>query len=191
MKKSRDADAADEANPPPLAPEKGMIRDDHPTSDAVKVELVVPKRRRRGNILVATTAAAATLLALTALLILLRGAIVSALPEAAGIYDLIGLASDPLGEGLEIRELASARERVDGQQVMTVTGVVANVAGSRELLPPLRVTLYDATDEELQFVTVRHPQPSLDAGQAIRFETKISSPNLEARQLRVGFASAR
>ena len=182
------AGTVDEINAPPLAHEKEAAQGEESAGDAAKAEPVVPDCRRPGTVFVAATAAAATLLALAALLILLRGSVVSLLPEAAGVYGFIGLAPDSLGEGLEIREVASARERVDGQEVMTVTGVVANIAGSRESLPPLRITLYDSADEELQFVTVRHPQPSLDAGQAIRFQTKISSPNLEARQLRVGFA---
>jgi hypothetical protein len=120
-------------------------------------------------------------------LILLREPIVSALPDAAGLYGLIGLAPDPLGDGLEIREVASARERVDGKDVLSVTGMVANVSGKRELLPPLRVSLYDPADQELQFVTVPHAQNSLDAGETVRFEATIPESH-PARRLRVGFA---
>lgn len=182
------AEVADEVHPLPLSPEKGSTESAPPTSDASPGQPPMPGVRRGRRAVAATTAAAATMLALIALLILLREPIVTAMPGAAGVYGLIGLAPDPLGKGLEIRDVASARERVDGKEVMTVTGVVANVAQSRELLPPLRVTLYDSADEELQFVTVSPAQQNLDAGQAVRFETRISPANLEARRLRVGFA---
>ena len=183
---SRD-DKAAEVHPLPLSPEKGSAEGKPPTGAASPGQPLTPGLGRRRAV-TAATAAAATILALIALLILLREPIVTAMPGAAGVYGLIGLAPDPLGKGLEIRDVASARERVDGQEVMTVTGVVANVARSRELLPPLRVTLYDSADEELQFVTVSPAQQNLDAGQAVRFETRISPANLEARRLRVGFA---
>jgi predicted Zn finger-like uncharacterized protein len=143
--------------------------------------------RRFGRAFVAGMAALSTLTTLVAVLILLREPIVSALPDAAGLYGLIGLAPDPLGDGLEIREVASARERVDGKDVLSVTGMVANVSGKRELLPPLRVSLYDPADQELQFVTVPHAQNSLDAGETVRFEATIPESH-PARRLRVGFA---
>lgn len=182
------AEVTDEVHSLPLSPEKGSAEGKPPAVDASPGQPPTPGLRRRRRAVAAAIAAAATMLALIALLILLREPIVTAMPGAAGVYGLVGLAPDSLGKGLEIRDVASARERVDGKEVMTVTGIVANVAQSRELLPPLRVTLYDSADEELQFVTVSHAQQNLDAGQAVRFETRISPANLEARRLRVGFA---
>ncbi len=179
------AEVGDAVHPLPLSPEKGLA-EGKPPVDASPGQPLTPVRRRRTGAVAA--AAAATILALIALLVLLREPIVAAMPGAARVYGLVGLAPDPLGKGLEIRDIASARERVDGKEMMTVTGIVVNVAQSRELLPPLRVTLYDSADEELQFVTVSHAQQNLDAGQAVRFETRISPANLEARRLRVGFA---
>lgn len=179
------AEVGDEVHPLPLSPEKGLAEGKPPVDPSPGQPLTPVRRRRTGAV---AAAAAATILALIALLVLLREPIVTAMPGAAGVYELVGLAPDSLGKGLEIRDVASARERVDGKEVMTVTGIVANVAQSREVLPPLRVTLYDSADEELQFVTVSHAQQDLDAGQAVRFETRISPANLEARRLRVGFA---
>jgi predicted Zn finger-like uncharacterized protein len=144
---------------------------------------------RFGRASVAGMAALATIVALAAILVLLRQPIVSAVPNAAGIYGLIGLAPDPLGHGLEIREVASRRERVGGADVLSVTGIVANVSGQREPLPPLRVSLYDPADEELQSVTVPHAQESLGAGESVRFEATIPGSRPDARRLRVGFTS--
>jgi predicted Zn finger-like uncharacterized protein len=121
------ANLSDAAHPPALSPDKAAAECDPPPTDAPPAEPPRPHLRRGGRILVAATAAAATALALTALLILLRGPVLSAMPEAAKLYGLVGLAPDPLGQGLQIREIASARERVAGQDVLKVTGMVANV----------------------------------------------------------------
>ena len=159
-----------------------------PAADASNDQPPTPSGRG-SHAVTAACAAAAAILLLTALLILLRGPIVSAMPEAAGIYGLLGLATDPLGQGLAIRDVASARDRVDGREVLTVTGVVANVTGSRQSLPSLRVTLYDDADEELQSVAVAQARTSLDAGEMLRFEARIPAPQPDARSLRVGFAA--
>jgi predicted Zn finger-like uncharacterized protein len=158
-----------------------------PAADAPTAEAAQPDGRFR-RAFVAGMAALATITTLVAVLILLREPIISALPDAAGLYGLIGLAPDPLGQGLEIREVASARERVGGENVLSVTGIVANVSGKREPLPSLRVSLYNQADEELRFVTVPYAQDSLDAGETVRFQATIPDSR-PARRLRVGFAS--
>jgi predicted Zn finger-like uncharacterized protein len=160
---------------------------DGPIGDAPRIEHAQPDHRF-GRALVAGMAALGTIITLLAALLLLRDPIVSALPDAAGIYRLIGLAPDPLGHGLEIRDVANTRERVGGEDVLNVTGVVANISGKREPLPSLRVSLYDPADDELQFVTVPRAQDSLDAGESVRFQATIPGARPEARRLRVGFA---
>jgi predicted Zn finger-like uncharacterized protein len=141
-----------------------------------------------GRAMVAGMAALGTIITLVALLILLREPIVRALPDSARLYGLIGLAPDPLGHGLEIRDVAHARQRVGGEDVLSVTGIVANISGKREALPSLRVSLYDPADDELQFVTVPHAQASLGAGESVPFQATIPGARAEARHLRVGFA---
>jgi predicted Zn finger-like uncharacterized protein len=139
---------------------------------------------------VAGTAALATLTTLASLLLLVRETVVARLPQAARLYDMIGLASDPLGAGLEIRDVKSVREEIVGEEVLAVEGVIANVGGQRVPLPPLRVSLYDMADEELQSVTVAHASDSLDAGESVRFEASIHRPGPDARRLRVRFTAS-
>ena len=169
--------------PPPPSAEKLEVADG-PTG---AVPLAEQPDHRFGRALVAGMAALGTIVTLVAVLILFRDLIVSALPDTAGLYGLIGLAPDPLGHGLEIREVTSTRERVGSEDVLSVAGIVANVSGESQLLPPLRVSLYDAADEELQFITVPRAQESLDAGETVRFQATIPSSRPEARRLRVGF----
>ena len=183
------AKLSEAAHPPPaLSPGKAAECDPPPTNPPA--EPARSQLRRGGRMLVAAIAAAATFLSLTALLILLRGPVVSTMPEAAKLYGLVGLAPDPLGQGLQIREIASARERIGGQDVLKVTGMVANVVQSREPLPTLRITLFDTADRELQWVTVPPALKSLDPGQTVPFEAEIPALSPDARLLRVGFVAS-
>lgn len=138
---------------------------------------------------VAAATALATLTTLASVLLLMREAVVARLPDAARVYELIGVAPDRLGAGLDIRDVRSARKQVGGEDMLIVEGVVANIAGQRVSLPSLRVSLYDAADEELQSVIVPHAVESLEAGATIRFEASIRGSGSEARQLRVGFVA--
>lgn len=137
----------------------------------------------------AATAAVATLFTLSALLIVLRAQIISALPSAAGVYGVVGLAPDPLGAGLEIREIEIARELQGGEAVLRVMGVVANVADRPQPLPSIRVSLFDDDDEELQFTTLAHEHNHLSPGDALSFDARIIEPRPEARRVRVGFVA--
>jgi predicted Zn finger-like uncharacterized protein len=176
-------------DPPALSPDQAAGGDPPPT-EAPSAKPAGAQLRRGGRILIAAMAAAATALSLAALLILLRGPVLSTVPEAGKLYALVGLAPDPLGQGLEIREIASGRERLDGRDVLKVTGMVTNVVQSREPLPTLRITLFDTADQELQWVTVPPALESLDPGQASPFEVEIPAPSPDARLLRVGLVAA-
>ncbi len=145
-------------------------------------------RRMRKHLTVGGIAAAAALCALTALAIVLREPVVSILPAAAGVYDAVGLAPDPIGDGLEIRNVISTRAREGGADVLTISGVVTNVSASERALPPLSVSLWNASDEEVRSATVRHSRNRLAPGEAFPFESRIPEPPPEARSLRVGFA---
>jgi predicted Zn finger-like uncharacterized protein len=179
---------ANAVHPAALSPDQA--ESDPPPADAPTSEPARPQLHRGGHALVAATAAAATALSLTALLILLRGPVLSTMPEAAKLYGLLGLAPDTLGQGLQIREIASARERVGGQDVLKVTGMVVNVVQSRESLPTLRITLFDTADQELQWIILPPALDSLDPGQTLPFEAEIPTPSHDARLLRVGFVAA-
>ncbi len=145
-------------------------------------------QRMRKQLIVGGIAAAAALCTLGALAIVLRGPLVAMLPDTAGVYDSIGLAPDPIGDGLEIRDVTSTRARESGEDVLTVRGVVANVSDSERPLPSLRVSLWNASDEEVQSATLNEAKGRLAPGEAIPFESRLPQPPPEARSLRVGFA---
>ena len=171
---SSDADEDDEAaapSPPPAA--AGWRR-----------------RLPRSRVAVAAFTSVATVCGLCALLVLLRGTIMAVLPAATRLYDIVGLAPDPLGEGLQIRDVASARERKGSKDLITVTGAVVNIAPVREPVPYLRVSLWDASDEELRLLVVQPGVAMLAPGESWAFTASIDEPAEEVRRVRVGFAQA-
>jgi predicted Zn finger-like uncharacterized protein len=193
---ARPADAWPVEASPPIEPTPSEL--EMTVENATPPEADPPLRRFRrfdsklpsSPMFVAGIAATATVIALLSLLVLLRGPMIELLPQSAGFYGRLGLLPDPLGAGLEIRDIASARERDNAGDVLTVTGVVANVADEPAPLPMLRVSLYDADDNELQSVTVANLRDMLAAGEALSFDARIPDPRPEAKRVRVGFTPA-
>jgi len=185
-----DAGTADEVEEDPEEPPEP--EEPASTERLAPAKPAPPEKRRfalpRGRGFVAGTTAVATVIAVASLLVVFRGPISSLVPATNGFYAMLGLAAEPLGAGLEIREISSLRVRKGGEDVLTVTGVVANVARHPVSLPLLRVSLYDAQDEELQFVMVPGERPGLDPGETLRFDARIIDPRPAARRVRVGFA---
>jgi predicted Zn finger-like uncharacterized protein len=142
-----------------------------------------PRRRWR----MMAGGAAAMLVVAVALLIIGEGPITRALPGAAGVYHLVGLAPAPPGVGLEIRELASSREWTGSEDVLIVTGSIANAAGAPRTLPPLRVALFDDDRTEVQTTLIEPAKPVLAVGESVRFTARIVSPAASARRMVVSF----
>ena len=76
-------------------------------------------------------------------------------------------------------------------EVFHQTGEVANVVNKPASLPTIRVSLYDAHDNELQFVTLANARQTLAAGETLVFDTRITDPRPEAKRVRVGFTPSR
>ncbi len=91
--------------------------------------------------------------------------IVARWPQAARLYDLVGLKSEPLGAGLEIANVTSTRN-ADG---LIVEGDITNKTGAPHDVPHLRVALRDAAQHELIFKTVDAPRDRLLPGETSHF----------------------
>lgn len=176
------------------APVGPQASDDDPATEdtpASPTGLHRPLWRRlpRGPGLVAAIVAMAAAVVLAALLIALRGPILAALPASAGFYASFGLLPDPLGAGLEIRDVSTARAREGSGDVLTVSGVVANVIDAPADVPFLRVSLYDAGDRQLQAIDLPGPRASLKPAEAVGFDVRISDLQPGTRRVRVGFTA--
>jgi predicted Zn finger-like uncharacterized protein len=139
--------------------------------------------------LVMAMAALATLLACVALLLLLQRPILAAIPEAAVLYRLFGLAPAPAGSGLSLRDVTSLREWTGSEELLIVSGTVVNVVSDRRAVPMLRIALVDLNDNELQDVVVAPQRETLAPGEKMQFEARIAAPMAEARRMVVGFAA--
>lgn len=116
-----------------------------------------------------------------------RGAIVSFLPAAAGVYGMIGLSGEELGEGLAIRGVKSVREKEQGVEVLVIRGIIINGTEEPKSVPLVRVSLYDAEDNEIQYVVVAPSQKDVDPGKRSDFEARLKQPSPLARRVEVTF----
>lgn len=137
----------------------------------------------------AAASAAATVVGIFLLLFVLRGAIVAALPLSAGLYGLVGLLSQGPGAGLQFQDITSARQRRDGTDVLTVSGVVSNIIREPAALPPISIIVLDGEDVELQSVSLETERASLAAGERLAFDKEIPNPNPRAKRVRVSFVT--
>lgn len=101
-----------------------------------------------------------------------RERIVAAVPAAAEIYRMAGLDTKPEpGAGLELREVKSVRRMIDGERVVVIEGVVANLTDQRRSVPELRASLTDASGSRVDEWTFTAKQANLPPGGVTTFET--------------------
>jgi len=145
------------------------------------------RNQRASGGLIAALAVGATMIAV-AVLILARDPIVSVVPGAERIYGMVGLSGEELGAGLDIRDVSSTREPTGDSESLVIEGVIANTSNGSRNVPLVRVALFDADDEELQFVTVSPDELALPPGESIDFMARLENPAATARRIKVTFA---
>jgi len=123
----------------------------------------------------------AVLAVLAAGLILGRTTVVSMVPATERIYALVGLGS-VLGAGLEFRDVASRYEREGDVNVLVVHGVVANVTNESLSVPLVRVSVVDASGQEVHAEVVPADQAALTAGAEAAFEARFENPSATMRR---------
>ena len=120
-----------------------------------------------------------------------RTEIVARVPAAADIYRLAGIQiEEPLGEGLELREVRSARRLIDGQKVVVIEGLVANVSDKAREVPQLRVSVTDGTGEQVDAWVFSARDGSLPPGGVTQFATTTRNAPSEG-SLGIDFVASR
>ena len=74
-----------------------------------------------------------------------RGLVVEFLPFMKPAYDMIGLNTSTIGEGLDIRNVKSSRETEGDLDILVVRGIIINISGDPRSVPNVRVALYDTS----------------------------------------------
>ncbi len=105
-----------------------------------------------------------------------RAQLVAMAPGMTRLYDLVGLSAKSPELGLELRDYKYVRRLVDGEPVIVIKGMVANVSGSPREVPPLRARLTDAAGEEVTRWTFQAAATTLPPGGTTEFETTASNP---------------
>lgn len=135
----------------------------------------------------ATIASVAILLAFAAAL-LARESVVRALPQAAGLYALVGL--DVNLRGVDIDAVTSVRVVERGETFLEVEGMLENVAGMPADVPPIALSIRDRTQTSLYSWTIDPPRARLEPGERVSFRARLVAPPVEARQVLVTFVPA-
>jgi hypothetical protein len=144
------------------------------------------KRRRRlqqwavfGSFVLAPFAAAAAL----------PETVVAAAPISIKAYEALGY--DINIYGLEVRGLEREHIVMDGQRILAVKGLIANIDGDMRKIPWLRFALTGPAGEELYTWTLdTSAKPLLRPGETTSFVTRISAPPEAAQNLQIRFARA-
>lgn len=108
-----------------------------------------------------------------------RQQIVAMAPQAERLYALFGIATESPEQGLELRDVKSVRRLVDGERVVVIEGVVANVSDKTKELPSLEARLTDGSGAELDRWTFSAAESTLDPGTVTAFETTAKNPPRE------------
>lgn len=119
-----------------------------------------------------------------------RERIVIQFPQLADVYALIGVPVAARGPTLQLNDVNTERAELDGDTVITVRGVVANLSDRKQTLPPLRVQLTDSSGAVLTEWTFDPPRGELDAGDSVIFESQTRNPPEGAQNLNITFAGS-
>jgi len=117
-----------------------------------------------------------------------RAEIIQRFPQTERLYALAGLVPNPTG--LEILGTYFERGQTDeGEPSLTVRGEIVNVVNRDVAVPPLRISLKDAANQEIFVWTKEVSEKTLAPGATASFETTIANPPIEAVDVTIALRS--
>lgn len=144
------------------------------------------KRKLPPAVAIGWVALALLLALLAALVAMAPKTVVSVLPGAAKLYDMIGMPVN--ARGLAIENVRSAWDNSGGERVLQVEGDIVNVTSGELGVPAVVVSLQDPSGKELSQFTAN--VPPLAPGAKSPFSVQIPSPPENVSSLEVRFAKA-
>lgn len=174
---------------PPLPETPPIVRTTDPTR---RVQLPAVSRSGARSLWLKRGAIAAVVLLALWGLVSARDSVMSAVPFTARVYSMIGMGPVAPGAGLELRQVTPSRgtDKASGAPTLTIDGQVANISGVAHQVPPLRVALRDANNNELKSWMVQVSDQPLAPGSTVAFHTSIQNPPEGATGVIVSFAPA-
>lgn len=107
--------------------------------------------------------------------LLAREEIIAAVPGSEPLYEMLGL-EESLGEGLDLQDVTSVRQTIDGERALVIRGVIVNKTGRPRIVPRLQASLTDAGGVELTSWVFASDSSELPPGGLTTFETQTANP---------------
>jgi hypothetical protein len=184
----------DEGRPPiDVEADHSAAHDAEPAED---IETVAARRQRRSGTRHAPRwpmsrlhSGIVALVLIDAFLIGWRSDIVSALPQTASFYALMGV---PVNlRGLSFDSVVTSTEQHEGVPILVVGGNVVNTARKIVDVPRLKFVVRNAARQEIYSWTAVPTRSLLPPGEAVAFRTRLASPPPDAHDLILRFVTRR
>ena len=107
-----------------------------------------------------------------------REGILERLPQAAGLYDLVGLGPAPIGDHFEL-QVTHRRRMEAGQRKLVIEGTIANLSVDEQPVPALRARLIDSDGTVITQWDFEAEAKSLRSGSTVLFRTSTQDPTRE------------
>lgn len=140
-------------------------------------------RLRRVTRIASTGLLAATIVGGVAL----RTEIVRLVPSLAPVYAALGLPVNVIG--LDFKDVKTLRTLVDGAEKLMINATIQSVAGGAVPVPPIVVTLTDASGNAIYEWSVAPRVGRIDPGDSYAFETQLPAPPGIATGIRLTFGA--
>ncbi len=115
-----------------------------------------------------------------------RTEIVRAVPDMAGLYELVGLKVNTVG--LDFSDVSTLISHRGDASVISVSATIYGVEQRRVIVPPVVVTLLDPDDRPIYQWSVAPRASDLEPGEVIGLSTELASPPAGATRVRLSFA---
>lgn len=137
----------------------------------------------------ARVVAAAGLASILAIAYFGRVQIVERNPDLAGLYEAVGLGVNVVG--LELSHLQSTRGLSEGKEVLAVSAQIVGLMPQPVTVPPVLVSLLDASGHTIYEWSVTPRIRDLMAGERATLDTRLPLPPSDAVKVRLTFAGSR
>jgi len=121
---------------------------------------------------------------------LMRERMVEAWPASGRLFAAIGTPVEVPGEGIEIADVTSSREVVEGVPVLLIEGRLTNVSTKVRTVPAVRASLLNQAAREVRTWVVPISEQRLLPGETVAFTTRLEKPPEEARELAITFVGS-
>lgn len=120
-----------------------------------------------------------------------RDLIVSRVPAAEMVYDLVGLGPEPPGAGLQLADVASKISSRDGKRVISINGFVVNISDKARVVPEMMGLVYDKSGKIIHRWRFAAPSPKLLIKERAPFSTELVDPPEQGARVNVTFDSTK